>query len=221
MLWFLPTYWGKSNPAFWQYCPGSCSSGFLKKGPGFTWFQVSKGFFWVAQVEKPWKVKMFVSDASSLYIESHGRVPCNGASRWHWNILIPRFLFFVSLHVKFLGHIHRQWPKLIYYCYRIVYIFHSLSQDIRNAYLLFLLANIHNLSFLTNLNTFDISVVLPFPLSRFQSIVQRSNPLITSTVYQYLSSKRSLEGGISEMRCVIRGDDDEQRVEMVRFSVLL
>ena len=110
-------------------------------------------------------------------------------------------------------------------CYRIIHIslsIHFWTSEVTDAYILFFLANIHNLSPFTNLNTFDKSATLLIALSRSQSIDQRSNPSITFTVYQCVSRRESLEGGISEMRCVITGDDDkEQRAEMVRFSVLL
>ena len=109
--------------------------------------------------------------------------------------------------------------------YRIIHIslsIHFRTSKVTGAYLLFFLANIHNLSLFTNLNIFDKSAALPIALSRSQSIDQRSNPLITFTVDQGASRRGSLEGGISEMRCVITADDDkEQRAEMVRFSVLL
>ena len=108
--------------------------------------------------------------------------------------------------------------------YRIIYIFifrKTCKCKATGTYVLFFLANIHNLSLVTNLNTFDKSATLLFALSRPQSINQRSNPLIAFTVYQCVSRRGSLEGGISEMRCVITGDDKEQRAEMVRFSVLL
>lgn len=89
----------------------------------------------------------------------------------------------------------------------------------------FFRANIHNFSLFSNLKIFINLLHIPpaaspFP-SKSQSIDHRSNPSTTCTVYQCWSRRGSLEGGISEMRCVITGDDDEQRMEMVRFSVLL
>ena len=121
-----------------------------------------------------------------------------------------------SLSIPFWWRIHYQYTSTSIELYIPLSICKSKATS---AYLSFFLANIHNLSPVTNFNTFNKSAALPFALSISQSIDQRSNPLITFTVDQCASRRGSLEGGISEMRCVIAGDDD--RAEVVRFSVLL
>ena len=149
---------------------------------------------------------------------------CLGLGGWELRRAIP--LAYVDVNGSPSYSIFVAYPSLMLQGLQAVtilniYLYPSSYNFGRPAYLIFLLANIHNLSLVTNLNTFNKSAALLFDFSRSQSIDQRSNPLITSTIYQCVSRRGSLEGGISEMRCVITGDDKEQRAEMVRFSVLL